>query len=273
MSRAFEGSGAGPLAPDARLECGVCWWVYDPVRGDETWDVAAGTPFTALPDHWRCPSCDADRAKFMLLAPDAPTLVAHAHDVRLAVAPEAGDAPVTPVEPRAPSQSAGAQSRDAADRDPTALDGRVARLVAAYRAAESEMAGLPIHNPALSVEAVGFRSHGAVYAGVIVTPWCMNLVVMPADPDAPAPGPLGSTRSLSFPSGAYSFVVGRMDGVGAVETCSLFSPMDEFDAHDVARSAARSAADGLFAVPEPEPVSRGPAVTRRFALTRNGSAA
>lgn len=66
----FEGSylgDDGKLSPDTRLECGICWWVYDPVQGDAVWQIPPGTPFAQLPAHWCCPSCDAPRHKFLVL--------------------------------------------------------------------------------------------------------------------------------------------------------------------------------------------------------------
>jgi rubredoxin len=66
----FEGSylgNAAKLAADARLECKICWWVYDPAEGDPTWQIPAGVAFTALPSHWRCPQCDGDADQFMVL--------------------------------------------------------------------------------------------------------------------------------------------------------------------------------------------------------------
>lgn len=66
----FEGSYLGHadrIADNARLECKICWHVYDPAVGDDYWQVPAGTPFSALPDHWRCPECDGDKHQFMLL--------------------------------------------------------------------------------------------------------------------------------------------------------------------------------------------------------------
>ena len=50
-----------------RLECRICWYVYDPNEGDELAQIEPGTPFLALPDHWRCPQCDADKSMFLLL--------------------------------------------------------------------------------------------------------------------------------------------------------------------------------------------------------------
>ena len=66
----FEGSYLGDvskLAATTRLECKICWWVYDPAEGDAVWQIAPGTPFTALPAHWRCPQCDGAADQFMVL--------------------------------------------------------------------------------------------------------------------------------------------------------------------------------------------------------------
>jgi rubredoxin len=66
----FEGSYLGDgarIADAARLECGICWWVYDPAQGDPAWQVPPGTPFSALPEHWHCPACDAEKHKFMVV--------------------------------------------------------------------------------------------------------------------------------------------------------------------------------------------------------------
>ena len=34
---------------------------------DPVWQVPAGTPFAALPEHWRCPQCDGDADQFMVI--------------------------------------------------------------------------------------------------------------------------------------------------------------------------------------------------------------
>ena len=57
----------GRLPDDARLECKICWHVYDPAAGDPVWQIPPGTPFSALPEHWRCPNCDGARDQFMVL--------------------------------------------------------------------------------------------------------------------------------------------------------------------------------------------------------------
>lgn len=53
------------ISKDSRLECRICWYVYDPKSGDDIAQIPPGTPFSALPDHWRCPQCDADKHMFL----------------------------------------------------------------------------------------------------------------------------------------------------------------------------------------------------------------
>jgi len=54
----------------ARLECKVCWHVYDPALGDPVWQIPPGTPFSSLPGHWTCPNCSTPRDDFLLLSDD-----------------------------------------------------------------------------------------------------------------------------------------------------------------------------------------------------------
>ena len=81
----FEGSlraGGADLPPATRLECKICWHVYDPAEGCETWQVPPRTAFADLPDHWRCPVCDGARDQFMVL--DVPAAFFSALDAQLA---------------------------------------------------------------------------------------------------------------------------------------------------------------------------------------------
>ena len=70
VASTFEGSYLGDrdrLPAEARLECKICWWIYDPAIGDDVWQIAPGTAFPDLPSHWRCPQCDGDADQFMVL--------------------------------------------------------------------------------------------------------------------------------------------------------------------------------------------------------------
>jgi rubredoxin len=55
------------LRADSRLECRICWHVYDPVEGDEVSQIPPGTAFTDLPDSWRCPQCDSGKEMFLII--------------------------------------------------------------------------------------------------------------------------------------------------------------------------------------------------------------
>ena len=67
----FEGSYLGDrarLPAHAKLECKICWWVYDPAEGDPQWQISPGTPFAELPAHWRCPQCDGAADQFLVVS-------------------------------------------------------------------------------------------------------------------------------------------------------------------------------------------------------------
>ena len=66
----FEGSYLGDnskIGATARLECGICWWIYDPIAEDPAAHTPFCTPFSELPATWCCPNCDAPKHKFMVL--------------------------------------------------------------------------------------------------------------------------------------------------------------------------------------------------------------
>ncbi|ECB4657767.1 hydrogenase-1 operon protein HyaF2 [Salmonella enterica subsp. enterica serovar Fulica] len=53
--------------PVVRMECKVCWWVYDPALGDDVWQIPPGVPFNQLPDYWCCPVCETSKSGFMVI--------------------------------------------------------------------------------------------------------------------------------------------------------------------------------------------------------------
>lgn len=50
-----------------KWECTVCGYIYDPELGDPTTDIAAGTPFSELPEGWICPDCGATADLFEMI--------------------------------------------------------------------------------------------------------------------------------------------------------------------------------------------------------------
>jgi rubredoxin len=67
MTSGNDGGAGGRIGPATRLECKVCWHVYDPAQGDEVWQIPAGTAWSELPSHWSCPNCAATKDDFLAL--------------------------------------------------------------------------------------------------------------------------------------------------------------------------------------------------------------
>lgn len=122
-----------------------------------------------------------------------------------------------------------------------------ARLQATFEnIAATRMAGLPILNPALRVEAVGFREWEGRWIGVLVTPWTISLVLLPG-PDAPLEPLLPDEKRVwNFPSGAYEFMGLHEPELGVCHFCPLISPVAEFSTHAEASAIAREVIAVLF---------------------------
>ena len=144
-------------------------------------------------------------------------------------------------------------------------------LVAVFSAiAATRMADVPICNACLQVEAVGFQRTAAGYwAGVMITPWAINLLCLPGQLDGWPALAACSKHDWRFPSGDYEFTVADEASLGNYHLCSLFSPALEFDSHEQARLTALAAAHALFAEPLSAPAS-APAPTRRAFLGLSG---
>ncbi|MDD4881479.1 MAG: [NiFe]-hydrogenase assembly chaperone HybE [Gallionellaceae bacterium] len=127
------------------------------------------------------------------------------------------------------------------------------------RIAVERMAGLPILNPALAVATVGFRPWREYWLGVLVTPWFMNMVARPVEPDAT---PDLTVRGLELPSGLYEFTVTREDGIGVYLSCPLISPMSQFASQADALAVAEAVLEEVFQAPA-EVAKGGPDLSRR----------
>ncbi|MDP2005851.1 MAG: [NiFe]-hydrogenase assembly chaperone HybE [Rubrivivax sp.] len=125
---------------------------------------------------------------------------------------------------------------------------------------QHQMAGVPMLNPALQVQALGFRPWAGHWLGVLVTPWFMNLVLFPRQREQWQAIGERESRHYVFPAGVFEFI-GSHDGeLGDYQACSLFSPMFEFQDHAAAHDTAVAALAALFD-PALRPVSDAPAAT------------
>lgn len=235
----FEGSYLGAndrISDQAVMECKICWTPYDPADGDMTRQVLPGTPFRALPEDWKCPNCDAPKEQFMVQSdPGAPAML---------------------------------QARR--------IEERVSLLVADFREVwNSKMRDVPLVNKALSVEAVGFVSHEGRPLGVLMSPWFMNLILLPAEGEDWSDLTPGAKELIEFPSGSYEFIHNTREMVGGYKACSLFSPMGDFQTQMQARDVAKAVMAEVFRAENRAETDRAAEIraTREADLAREAEAA
>ena len=121
--------------------------------------------------------------------------------------------------------------------------------------ARTRMHDVPILNPALRVEAVGFRVWEGRWVGVLVTPWMINLVLLPGEAAPLAPLALGEKTTWRFPSGSYEFMGLNEPMLGVCHVCSLMSPVMDFATHEDARAVALEIIGALFVEAEETPAN------------------
>ncbi len=158
------------------------------------------------------------------------------------------------------------------------------QLEALYGEIETtRMEGVPILNSALHVAAFGFDLWQEYRLGVLLTPWFMNLVLLPQDQEAFArtQPKIGDKRQIRLPAGQVEFIIGHEQTTGFLLSCSLFSPVFEFADQIAAEETARAALEQVLSaddagepeedadmralwaeeLPEPEPDAEDPAVS------------
>lgn len=120
-------------------------------------------------------------------------------------------------------------------------------LEAHYRhVLETRMQGMPVINPELAVKAVGFSDWQGHRLGVMVTPWFMNLMLLPAEADEWKELQPGDKQRHQLTSGPYEFVLGEDEGIGRYQSCSLFSPMFDFADQETAVKTAEAVMEALM---------------------------
>lgn len=136
--------------------------------------------------------------------------------------------------------------------------------------ADTRMQGIPILNPALQVEAIGFQQwqgpQGLLWVGVLLTPWFMNLLLLPAAPDSLPPVAPAGEVVVPLPGDALPFMAGHEAALGDYRLCSLFSPVLQFADQDSARSTAEEVLKLLF--PPAQPAAPDLSRRRLFGLGR-----
>lgn len=132
---------------------------------------------------------------------------------------------------------------------------------------QERMQDVPILNPDLHVAIIGMRRHGQSWLCALVTPWFINIMLLPGREDAEAwtSAPIGTKVEQEFPAGTFEFLCGAEEELGPYRMCSLFSPVLQFANQEAALAAAEAALGALFdedldhaseAAPQKKEVSR-----------------
>jgi [NiFe] hydrogenase assembly HybE family chaperone len=148
------------------------------------------------------------------------------------------------------------------------IDTNVAELVTHFRRVHTErMQGLPILNPALDVAAIDFREFDEHAVGVLVTPWFMNLVLLPGTQEWNGVAQ-GGLATINLPGGDIDFNVTHDDCLGTCLTAALFSSVADFPDQDVAEAIAKEIICRLFEPEQESPEPETPRYSRRELFTR-----
>ncbi len=115
-----------------------------------------------------------------------------------------------------------------------------------FRIQREQMADVPILNPALSVEAVGFQRWQGHWLGVVVTPWCMSLLLMPGSSENWVSTGDNKRRFVRFPAGDFAFLGSAETELGEYQSCPLFSPMGQFASQAEATMTGRASLIALL---------------------------
>lgn len=146
-------------------------------------------------------------------------------------------------------------------------------LVAYYqRVFEERFRDLPIVNDALSVEAVGFRELAEHLFGALITPWFINLYLLPGT-DRWNERSQGSTCKVELPGAKVDFTVSHDSELGTTLSAALFGTVADFPDQAMARDVATETLRLLFSDNEAATGAGKKTISRRQLLRRLGGVA
>lgn len=139
-----------------------------------------------------------------------------------------------------------------------------------FRIQQEQMADVPILNPALFVESVDFQRWQGHWLGIVVTPWCMSMLLVPGSAENWMTTGENKRRFVKFPAGDFAFLGSEEVELGEYQSCPLFSPMGKFSTQSEATMTARASLIALLtspqqsqAAPKTQKESGDPSLSRR----------
>ena len=135
------------------------------------------------------------------------------------------------------------------------------------------MQGLPILNPQLVVEAAEPRRFGEHTIFVLISPWFMNLVLLPGTDEWDARDP-GDCIDIEFPYQALEFSVSHDAELGTFLSSVLFRSVSEFSDQAAVSTVANEVMRTLFTndkAADRSTTSKRKTLSRRSLLTGLGA--
>lgn len=124
------------------------------------------------------------------------------------------------------------------------------RVEQAFRqVAERSMVGLPFYRAHLPVKACGFQLFEGQWFGVILTPWMLQLMLLPGPGQRWAHRAGEERIALALPQGEMLFRAGEIAPDLHYLACSLMSPMDPHLSAEQALMLAENSAKLALSLP------------------------
>ncbi len=130
-----------------------------------------------------------------------------------------------------------------------------------YASVAERMSDMPLYNDQLSVDVVALQQIDSrhlkselqtvpLFMAVLITPWCMNVVVIPvAETVSNFLPAVGSTWLVDIAGSEFEFTVAADIGFGAFASASLISMMHQFETMTQAQEFAKQSLE-LLLTPE-----------------------
>ena len=117
-----------------------------------------------------------------------------------------------------------------------------------------------VANPSLTCRAVAFSRYRGDWLGVIITPWFMDLFLLPGGGDLWGDIPEGQRRYVELPGGTVSFMAADDPMIGPYQHSPLVAPVSALPdmaaalklAHEVMRGICGEASSATTATADPE---------------------
>jgi len=124
-----------------------------------------------------------------------------------------------------------------------------------FRIQQEQMVDVPVLNPELSVSAVDFQRWQGHWLGILLTPWCMSVLLIPGSAENWVSTGQNQRRFVKFPAGDFAFLGSDEPEMGEYQSCPLFSAMGQFSSQAQAIMTARASLVGLLSSANQVPVA------------------